>query len=177
MVGQYIPCELKLSQLSEPKTALLTSFLQGCGSDIAGHWYSLSTDLNPNWSAYFVSQPEILAYWRGLVQKHGLLSHVRTYTALDKAEWDEKKQLYRMWLRDTNHWAGKEKGGEGHGEVWIEEAEVIVSATGGLSTPAIPEDIEGRDAFAGLSWHSARWRHDVSLAGKKVGVIGNGCSA
>jgi cation diffusion facilitator CzcD-associated flavoprotein CzcO len=26
-------------------------------------------------------------------------------------------------------------------------------------------------------WHSGRWNHDISLSGKKVAVIGNGCSA
>ncbi|KAI0256955.1 hypothetical protein BJV78DRAFT_1168189 [Lactifluus subvellereus] len=31
--------------------------------------------------------------------------------------------------------------------------------------------------FRGDAWHSAEWRHDVVLAGKRVGVIGNGCSA
>ena len=33
------------------------------------------------------------------------------------------------------------------------------------------------ETFEGEIFHSSRWRHDVSLKGKKVVVIGNGCSA
>ena len=32
-------------------------------------------------------------------------------------------------------------------------------------------------SFAGPAWHSAEWRHDVDLTGKRVGVIGTGGSA
>jgi cation diffusion facilitator CzcD-associated flavoprotein CzcO len=46
-------------------------------------------------------------------------------------------------------------------------------ATGVLRDPVYP-DIEGLDSFAGASFHSARWDHDVSLAGKRVGIIGTG---
>ena len=31
--------------------------------------------------------------------------------------------------------------------------------------------------FAGPSWHSGRWNHDVDLTGKRVAVIGTGASA
>ena len=35
----------------------------------------------------------------------------------------------------------------------------------------------GVDSFRGEIFHSSQWRHDISLQGKKVVVIGNGCSA
>lgn len=56
------------------------------------------------------------------------------------------------------------------------EAEVMIYAIGGFLSPWFPEDL-GIDNFGGLMWHSARWRHDIDLKGKRVGVIGNGCSA
>jgi len=43
--------------------------------------------------------------------------------------------------------------------------------------PAYPKDLPGKDVFKGEAWHSARWRDDVPLSGKKVGIIGNGCSS
>jgi cation diffusion facilitator CzcD-associated flavoprotein CzcO len=144
----------------------LTYPSKGCGSDIAGHWYSLSTDLNPNWTSYFVSQPEIFAYWDSLTRKHHLRPHIRLNTSVDCATWDSERQVYVLSLTDVKS-----------GEVWTEEAELVVSAAGGLSTPAWPEDMKGRESFEGVLFHSARWRHDVVLSGKKVGVIGNGCSA
>src|SRR5204863_6697534 len=38
-------------------------------------------------------------------------------------------------------------------------------------------DIPGRDRYAGESFHSARWRHDIDLSDKRVAVIGTGASA
>src|SRR5690606_29242301 len=35
----------------------------------------------------------------------------------------------------------------------------------------------GMDTFPGPWWHSAHWRNDVSLEGKRVAVIGTGASA
>ncbi len=37
--------------------------------------------------------------------------------------------------------------------------------------------LEGMDSFKGVSFHSAQWRHDVNLFGKKVVVVGRGASA
>jgi 4-hydroxyacetophenone monooxygenase len=47
---------------------------------------------------------------------------------------------------------------------------------GQLNRPRFP-DIEGRDSFAGPAFHSAEWRHDVDLKGKRVAVIGTGASS
>jgi cation diffusion facilitator CzcD-associated flavoprotein CzcO len=37
--------------------------------------------------------------------------------------------------------------------------------------------VPGLDSFEGKLFHSARWDHDASLAGKRVGVVGTGASA
>lgn len=57
------------------------------------------------------------------------------------------------------------------------EAEIIFYAIGGFTSPMFPKEVTGIENFRGLCWHSAQWRHDVELKGKRVGVIGNGCSA
>jgi cation diffusion facilitator CzcD-associated flavoprotein CzcO len=41
----------------------------------------------------------------------------------------------------------------------------------------VSPDIPGLDAFAGTSFHSARWRWDHDLAGERVAVIGSAASA
>ena len=51
-----------------------------------------------------------------------------------------------------------------------------ISAVGMLNRPAVP-DINGLDSFAGPSFHSSRWDHDVDLHGKQIVVIGTGASA
>ncbi len=56
------------------------------------------------------------------------------------------------------------------------DADMVVSAVGQLSNPVVP-DLPGAESFAGPAFHSAQWRHDVELAGKRVAVIGTGASA
>ena len=56
------------------------------------------------------------------------------------------------------------------------KAEILVSAIGYLMSPKLPK-ILGLAEFQGDVFHSNNWRYDVSLAGKKVAVIGNGCTA
>ena len=51
----------------------------------------------------------------------------------------------------------------------------VVLAGGPLNRPKLP-DIEGRDSFAGVAMHSARWQDGTDLAGKRVAMIGAGAS-
>ncbi len=53
---------------------------------------------------------------------------------------------------------------------------MLVSCAGPLTEPAYP-DIPGLGSFAGLTFHSNRWDHAQSLAGRRVAVIGTGASA
>jgi len=63
------------------------------------------------------------------------------------------------------------------GEKLEVEAEALFQALGGFQGPLYPKDVLGVDRFQGELFHTARWRHDVLLQKKRVGVIGNGCSA
>ncbi len=55
-------------------------------------------------------------------------------------------------------------------------ASVFVSAVGGIS---YPRDVHfpGMDKFRGAMFHTARWDHSYDYTGKRMAVIGNGCSA
>lgn len=55
-------------------------------------------------------------------------------------------------------------------------ATVLVSAVGGI---AEPRDVkfEGMEDFKGDMFHTARWNHQCDYTGKRIAVIGNGCSA
>jgi cation diffusion facilitator CzcD-associated flavoprotein CzcO len=52
----------------------------------------------------------------------------------------------------------------------------LVVAAGRLSEPRVPQ-LPGIDTFPGATFHSARWNPDVSLRGKRVGIVGSGASA
>ncbi len=51
----------------------------------------------------------------------------------------------------------------------------VVTAVGFLNRPRIPE-IEGMADFRGRSWHTSRWPEDADVAGRRVAVIGTGCT-
>jgi len=132
----------------------------GACCDVPSHLYSFSFEHKSDWSRKFAPQSEILDYLNHCADKYGIRPHVRFGTEVVAARYDEAAQLWRVRTR----------GGE---EL---EAEVLVSAVGQLNRPAYP-DIPGREEFAGVSFHSARWRHDHDLTGRTVGVIGNAASA
>jgi cation diffusion facilitator CzcD-associated flavoprotein CzcO len=57
-----------------------------------------------------------------------------------------------------------------------DEVDVVIAATGVLHHPRLPA-LEGLDTFAGAAFHSARWDHDATIDGARVGVIGTGSTA
>lgn len=94
------------------------------------------------------------------------MRHTVLGTAVTFAAWSNETQRYTIDLEDVQ--TGEKKQVEG---------EVLFWAIGGFQAPLYPKDVGGLESFKGEMWHSARWRHDVNLSNKRVGVIGNGCSA
>ncbi|HEX5097043.1 MAG TPA: NAD(P)/FAD-dependent oxidoreductase, partial [Acidimicrobiia bacterium] len=54
--------------------------------------------------------------------------------------------------------------------------DVVIAATGVLHHPRDVE-FEGLDSFRGAAFHSARWDHDVTVDGRRVGIVGTGSTA
>jgi cation diffusion facilitator CzcD-associated flavoprotein CzcO len=132
----------------------------GAACDVESHLYSFSFEKNPDWSRTFARQEEILAYLEHCTDKYGIRPHIRFDTPVTGGSFDEKSGLWSLTIN----------GGE------TLRARVVVSGTGGLSRPALP-DIPGLASFAGKTFHSARWDDRHPLEGKTVGVIGTGASA
>ena len=108
-----------------------------------------------------------MEYMHGVVDKYGLRTHCQFHTSVDKAEWDADANVWRIETRDV-------RTGKKH----LSHATALVSAIGILVVPRIPNlQPEGIESFKGEAFHSARWRHDIDLSGKRVGVLGNGSSA
>ena len=132
----------------------------GCACDVPSHLYSFSFETAFDWSRIYASQGEIQAYLLEVVARHDLRRKIRFGCALVEARFDEKA---RMWRAVTST-----------GDAIT--ARVIVSGVGGLNRPFIPA-LDGADAFAGPTMHTAAWNHDVSLDGKRVAVVGSAASA
>jgi 4-hydroxyacetophenone monooxygenase len=136
----------------------------GCRVDVPNHYYSYSFAQRADWPFFFSPRSELYKYFRNCVDEFGIRPNIRFRTEVSSVEWDEPTATWTVCTVDA----------EGH-EGTI-EANAVISAVGQLNRPQLPR-IEGRDSFAGPAFHSARWDHDVELAGKRVGVIGTGCSA
>jgi cation diffusion facilitator CzcD-associated flavoprotein CzcO len=131
----------------------------GAACDVPSHLYEFSFEPNPRWSRRYAPQAEIQAYLEDVARRNGVLDRIRTNTEVQNARWDEERA---RWMLQTT--AGEH------------EADVLVTACGQLSVPSVPP-LAGLDSFDGPVFHTARWRHDVDLTGKRVTVIGTGCSA
>ncbi|OHU49348.1 flavin-containing monooxygenase [Mycobacteroides chelonae] len=132
----------------------------GAACDVPSAYYCFSFDPNPRWSRRYAPQPEILEYLRTAADKYKVRERIRFGTAIVSASFDA----------DTGRWCLESSHGD---RFW---ADVLVPAVGQLSRPTLPE-IPGRESFAGPSFHSAQWDDTVSLAGKRVAVIGTGASS
>ncbi|PRH76074.1 cyclohexanone monooxygenase [Streptomyces solincola] len=134
----------------------------GCACDVPSHLYSFSFAPNPDWPRTFSGQRHIRAYLEHVADTFGLRPHLRL----------NHEVLGMRWDRDELRWEIETSGGRF-------TAQAVVSATGPLSDPRIPE-VPGLDGFreaGGRVFHSARWDHDYDLAGKRVAMIGTGASA
>jgi len=123
-------------------------------------FYCFSFEQRTDWPRVWSPQSSILEYMEHCATKYGVRPHIRFGCEVEGARFDAEAGLWRV--RTT---AGDEI-----------QAEILVSGVGQLHRPVIP-DLPGLGHFRGIRFHSARWRHDVDLRGKRVGVIGNAASA
>lgn len=132
----------------------------GCACDVPSVVYSYSFEQHPDWSRSFAGNHEIHQYIRHCVEKYDLMPWLRFGASVQQAVFDARAGIWRLTLADGKQLTSR----------------AVVSAVGGLVNPAYPA-IPGLDTFKGQQFHTARWRHDVDLRGKRVAVIGTGASA
>jgi len=131
----------------------------GVAVDISTFSYSYSFEQNPHWSRAFAPGAEVQAYAQHCADKYGLRPHLRFGTSVERAVYDEDNHTWTVFTDS--------------GPI---VARFIISATGALTTPKLP-DIPGIDDFLGERVHTARWDHDLDLTGKRVGIIGTGATS
>jgi cation diffusion facilitator CzcD-associated flavoprotein CzcO len=130
----------------------------GISCDVPSHLYSYSFAPNPDWSHRFSPGAEIQAYFEDVAHRYGLDALIEYGKEITRCAFEEGR--WRIEIADGSS----------------DEADFVIAATGVLHHPAYP-DIEGLDDFEGTLFHSARWNHGVSLAGKRIGVVGTGSTA
>jgi cation diffusion facilitator CzcD-associated flavoprotein CzcO len=132
----------------------------GVAVDIPSPSYQFSFEQMSDWSRLYAPGGELKAYAEHLVEKYGVRPYIRFNSKVTSAVFDD----------DAHHWR---LGIEGGDEV---TARYVIGATGIFNEPRIP-DIAGVSGFQGETVHTARWDHELSLEGKRVGIIGTGASA
>jgi len=110
----------------------------------------------------FCEWRENLKYFNWVADQFDLRRHIRFETEVRALTWDEAADEWRIEV----------VGPDGTQTL---RSRAVITAVGFLNRPSVPE-IAGREDFAGASWHTARWPEGVDLKGKRVAVIGTGCS-
>ena len=130
----------------------------GIACDVPSHLYCYSFAPNPDWTHTFAPGDEIRRYLERVARDNDVERRIRFGAEVTTLE------------RRSGRWDLTTADGR------TDSADVVIAATGVLHHPAFP-DIAGIGDFKGAIFHSARWDHDVELAGARVGVIGTGSSA
>jgi cation diffusion facilitator CzcD-associated flavoprotein CzcO len=131
-------------------------------SESYSYGYSFSRELLEewDWSEHFAGQPETLRYLNHVADKFDLRRDIQFESRVTATIYDEDSRSWDIVLERGDRFRTR----------------FLITAIGPLSTPTLPL-IEGRDAFAGKSFHTARWPHQpVDFAGKRVAVIGTGAT-
>lgn len=130
----------------------------GVACDVPSHLYCYSFAPNPDWSRRYAPGAEILAYLEDVARRYGVERRIRYSQPVAKCEYVDGRWRVHTTRKD-----------------W-DSADVVIAATGVAHHPRLPE-IRGRDSFAGVACHSARWNDAAPIDGARIGVIGNGSSA
>lgn len=136
----------------------------GAAVDTPSHYYSYSFELNPDWSRYYPTGVEYQQYLHGVVDKYEIGKHIEFRTRVRSAR----------WLADESLWEVVTEGPDG--ALTTHHANAVITALGMLNSPNVP-DVPGMADFAGRIVHTAEWDTDLDLDGKRVVVLGTGCTS
>ena len=134
----------------------------GAAVDTPSRVYSFSFEPNASWTKYYPVGPEFLAYLERVTDRYNLRERITFNTTVEGAQWDEERKLWQVnAIQDGNK--------------VVFEGQALIMAVGPNNAPNYP-DVAHLDTFAGPVIHSAAWDHSVDLKGKKVVLVGTGCS-
>jgi 4-hydroxyacetophenone monooxygenase len=111
----------------------------------------------------FCEQNENEKYFNWVTDEFGVRESIEFNTEVKSVVWDD----------DAKVWEIEAVGPDGP-RSW--RANAVISGVGFLARPNIPH-LEGLATFEGPAFHTARWPGDLDLTGKRVAVIGSGCTS
>jgi len=132
----------------------------GITCDVPSHAYTYSFEPNPDWSHFFPPGDEIYDYFQRVFHTYGIEQCTRFNAEVTHCDYAADREQWTVTTVDGARY----------------RADLLFSATGLLHQLHLP-DFPGQEKFQGAIFHSARWNHDIPLAGKRIGIIGTGSSA
>ncbi|WP_307849782.1 flavin-containing monooxygenase [Qaidamihabitans albus] len=135
----------------------------GAGVDTPSHLYSFSFARN-DWERHFELRDQLQDYFHRVLDGIGALPRTRFGVEVLSARYDE----------DIRRWKVSARNKDGSEEILV--ADVVISAVGVLNQKRMP-DVADMDTFEGAQSHSSEWPAGLSLAGKRIALVGTGASA
>ncbi len=134
----------------------------GARVDSPSRLYSHIYGVDFHWPYMFAPQAWNQLYFDWVADEYDLRKDVVFNTEVRALTWDEASA---MWEIET-------VGPEGRR---THRSNAVITSVGFLNRPNMP-DIEGMETFDGPSWHTGRWPEGFDPKGKRVAVIGTGCT-
>ena len=72
----------------------------GARVDVGSHFYCYSFEPAGDWTEFFAQQPELQAYFERVMDRYGVIEHVRFGTPVECAEWDDDAGTWTVALDD-----------------------------------------------------------------------------
>ncbi|HEX4889907.1 MAG TPA: NAD(P)/FAD-dependent oxidoreductase [Alphaproteobacteria bacterium] len=138
------------------------NYYPGCAVDTPTCIYSFASALNPDWSEYHAKRDEILEYIRKTTDRQGICDSLHLNCEVQKMQWSAPEQ---QWILSVRTPSGMREF----------RSDIVIAALGTLNQPKYPQ-IDSIEDFQGPTFHTGRWRADVQLSGRRIGLIGNGSS-
>jgi 4-hydroxyacetophenone monooxygenase len=134
----------------------------GARVDTPSRAYTLICGTGYNYPYQYSPQSENEKYIRWLADRYELRHKIVFGTEVKSLIWDEAARL----------WQAEAVGPDGP-RTWRVNA--VMTAVGFLNRPNVPQ-FAGAEEFRGELFHTARWPAGLDITGKRVAVVGSGCS-
>ncbi|HEY1778707.1 MAG TPA: FAD-dependent oxidoreductase [Solirubrobacteraceae bacterium] len=134
----------------------------GARVDTPSRSYTNIFGANYPYPGQYCPWPENKKYFDWVADDFDVRGDIMFDTEVSSLTWDEVSATWQIAI-------------DGPDGPDVLSSSAVITAVGFLSRPQVPA-IEGQLEFQGESWHTARWPEDLDLNGKRVAVIGSGCS-
>jgi 4-hydroxyacetophenone monooxygenase len=135
----------------------------GARVDTPSKLYTHTFGVDYSYPYAFCPWTENLKYLDWVADTFNVREDIIFQTEVRSLVWDEAKSMWEITV----------EGPEGRRTL---RSNAVITAVGILNRPNMPEDLPGIERFEGPSWHTSHWPSDFDPTGKRVAVIGTGCT-